>query len=547
MDHLSKGYHWFVKQGATDRGASSPGAAQGGGSAGAKTEPLRASEFDVNRAIAAAISVCDTAENCEEMGVGYQIFVASFCDSDGDGWGDIKGITSKLEYLDETLNVDVLWLTPVQASSSTHGYDCYDYYSINSNFGTDADYRELVYKAHQRGMKVIMDLVVNHTSPQNEWFIKSQKGVIETVTHHDGTTSEVKYRDFYRWKNRSASRYYSTGDGWYFYSSFGDNMPELNYDCQAVRDAMTDVAMYWLGYGLDGFRMDAIKHLFMWDESVNAVNDVEGGKGDGNYNYNLTKDVEFFKEFNARLKSVYPGCFLLGEQLSGNVSDVSPFYQGMDSLFDFNTYYDLADRLDGGAQDAADAFNANAALYEEYRGDRPINSMISSNHDIPRLAYKMSGDVQKTKLYFAVTLTMPGLTWIYYGDEIGMQSAGSNDQTYRQAMKWTADYENKCTVIYDGHFDGALKSVAEQKADGSSLLSYVSALTALRDKYPTLVNGSATCSVENGMLKIVTVGGGTTVTVYHNFSDEAKTVKASGTAVFGGADIGAYGSAAFVS
>lgn len=539
-------YHWYVRQGSTSNGSDK----FTGGSAitppAGETEPLRESRSDVNRATAAALPKMPTATEIDDMGVGYQIFVASFCDSDGDGTGDIRGIISKLDYLD-SLNVDVLWLTPVQSSNSTHGYDCYDYYYINNKFGTNADYRELVYKAHRRGMKVIMDLVVNHTSPDNEWFIKSKQGVVETVTYQDGTQKQVHYRDFYRWSRTGGNRKCSTGDGWYFYSSFGDNMPELNYDCQAVRDAMADVAAYWMNYGLDGFRMDAIKHVFMWDESENAPSDAEGGVGDGNWNYNLTKNIEFFKEFNYKLKSKYPHCFLLGEQLSGNVNDVSQFYAGMDSLFDFNTYYDLPSKItSGNASNAASAFNANAEKYADYRGDTPVNSMISSNHDIPRLAQKLSTDAQR-KLYFAVMLTMPGLAWIYYGDEIGLNGSTSNDNTYRQSMKWTADWANKCTAIYDYRFNESLKSVAEQESDGNSLLYYVKQLAAVRDANPALINGTASCSAENGVLKITCTGASGTVTAYHNFTGSVKSVGAVGTAVFGGSTLGAYETAVFTS
>ncbi|MCH5161771.1 MAG: hypothetical protein J1G04_07045, partial [Clostridiales bacterium] len=532
-------YHWFVRENETSNGTAYLVQVSQGGN-GSTTEPLRESAGDVNRSYAANLPTAATATTCDEMGVGYQIFVASFCDSDGDGVGDIRGIINKLDYL-EGLNVDVLWLTPVQSSNSYHGYDCYDYYSIDPKFGTNADYRELVYKSHQRGIKVIMDLVVNHTSPQNEWFIKSKQGVVETVTYRDGTTATVKYRDFYRWSRSGGNRKCSAGDGWYFYSSFGDNMPELNYDCQAVRNAMADVAAYWLEYGLDGFRMDAIKHVFMWDESNNAGGDVEGGANDRPYNYNLTKNVEFFKEFNYKLKRKAPYCFLLGEQLSGDVSNVSPFYAGMDSLFDFNTYYDLPTNINGGnAGSAATAFNNNAAMYKNHRGDRPINSMISSNHDIPRLSSML--DAQKAKLYFAVTMTMPGLAWIYYGDEIGLNGAKGNDSNYRQSMKWTANWQYEChNDISRKDLNGSTVSVADQLSDSSSLLNYVKSLAKLRNDYPVLVNGTATCSTQDGMLKISVQGSGGSLTVYHNFSNTQKQV--SGTTVFGSNTVPAYGTA----
>lgn len=536
---VGNSYHWYITQGNTANGSNKAMAVGSGGGATRQTEPKRASVGNVNRAYAQSLPVMKTVDGWDEMGVGYQIFVASFCDSNGDGVGDLNGITSKLDYL-QGLNVDVLWLTPIQSSNSYHGYDCYDYYSIDPKFGTNADYRRLVSEAHSRGMKIIMDLVVNHTSPQNEWFQKSKDGVIEEVTYQDGTKATVKYRDFYRWKQSGGNRMHSS-DGWYFYSSFGGNMPELNYDYQPVRDAMVDVAAYWMSYGLDGFRMDAIKHVFMWDESDNAGGDREGGAGDKPYNYNETKNVEFFKEFNYKLKSKYPHCYLLGEQLNGNTDDVSPFYQGMDSLFDFNTYYNLPDKLNGGAAEAAAEFNRNAQKYQTNRADRPINCMISSNHDIDRLNAQIGGSVEKAKLYMAVIMTMPGLSWIYYGDEIGLVGKKGSDDDLRQSMKWTSSWANKCTAIYDNNANNNTKSVAEQQNDNNSLLSYVKKLTKFRNDNPTLINGTATCSTQDGMLKIVVTGGGKTYTVYHNFSGSGKTV--SGNVVFGNKNIPAYGTA----
>lgn len=560
MQKLGSSYHWYVSSGNVSRGKNSftPQSASSSNlsetlSSTAQTESPRASKTNVNRSTAAALSPAKTVTGWDETGVGYQIFVASFCDSDGDGWGDLNGITSKLDYLHDDLNVDVLWLTPVQKSNSNHGYDCYDYYSINDNFGTDYDYRNLVYQAHKRGMKIIMDLVVNHTSPQNEWFIKSKAGVIETVTYQDGTTAKVNYRDFYRWKSGDGGgRWISAGGGWSFYSSFGGNMPELNYDYQPVRDAMLDVASYWMAYGLDGFRMDAVKHIFMWDESENAGDDKSSG--DGSYKVNETKNVEFFKEFDNKLKAKYPNCFLLGEQWNGDPNAVAPFYAGMDSLFDFNTYYDLPRAIKGtegkNASTEATQLKNNAKLYDEKRGtgNHAINSMMSSNHDIDRLNTIMTDNTEQSKLYISVIMTMPGVSWIYHGDEIGLKDNGGGDEAHRQSMKWDSSYSEKCTVIGYGGTNGAVKSVAEQKTNNSSLLKHVMGITKVRNDYPALISGQATCSAENGVLKIVaTKSGQKTVTVYHNFTNSAKTVAASGMQVFGsGSSIGAYGTAVFI-
>ena len=291
--------------------------------------------------------------------------------------------------------------------------------------------------------------------------------------------------------------------------------------------------------------MDAIKHVFMSDESENASTDRIAG--DSGWQYNLDKNVEFFKEFNGKLKSKYPHCFLLGEQLDGNADNVAPFYAGMDSLFDFSMHYSLPDRIkSGNASAVANSANANAQKYASFRKDRVINSNISSNHDIPRLSSYFTNQDQ-IKLYFAVTMTMQGLSWIYYGDEIGLMGKAGNDKNYRQSMKWTSDWENKCTAIYDYRFNESLKSVSEQENDDGSILYYVKRLAAVRDANPALINGTARYSDENGVLEITCTGDDGSITAYHNFTGAQRTVSASGDALFGSATLPAYGTAIFKS
>ncbi|MDE7463402.1 MAG: hypothetical protein K2M48_00090, partial [Clostridiales bacterium] len=265
-------------------------------------------------------------------GVGYQIFIASFRDGLqddkytelGKGMGDLRGVIDALEegYFDK-LNVDVLWLTPFQSSTNYHGYDIKDYYSVDPRFGTIEDYRELLYKAHKKGIKVVMDFVLNHTAQSNPWFVKSTNLVTE---EKDGKT--IDYRNFYNWitkeqydtipgepnefkdgvanpkYNPVKAQWFEDTHGYYFYSSFGSSMPELNYDYQPVRDAILDVCNYWMEFGLDGFRLDAVKHIYM----KNEIEFSEGGAGDvrdasnAAYAYSMTRDLHFWREFNYKLK-----------------------------------------------------------------------------------------------------------------------------------------------------------------------------------------------------------------------------------------------------
>ena len=492
---------------------------------------------------------------------GYQIFIASFCDSDGDGLGDIKGIISKLDYLAE-LNVDMLWLTPFQTSTNYHGYDIEDYFSVDERWGTAQDYRDLVDAAHGKGMKIVMDFVLNHTSEANEWFVKSKNLVKEQNVMFAGENhDEVDYRNFYSWINKSQydklsadnkKQWYGDEHGYYFYSSFGSSMPELNYDYQPVRDAILDVCYRWMEYGLDGFRLDAVKHIYMKNEV-----EGKGGRGstgtppnggvvnDGLYSHDQTRNYHFYREFNYRLKSKYPKAFLVGENLDGWNQRTKNYYQGLDSQFEFNTYYasrgfasirGITDINSGGKTNPgwmSAAFTTYKAGYDMYYevNSKFIGGQFTSNHDLPRARNRMAlkstngstddtyakitGDIINDSyyalfLYYGMIFTVPGVTWLYYGDEIGMEgimdytinsgstdsltSSPHEDRLYRQPMKWEANTNTSFYIGYDNlkceltglNKTSSVKSVAEQRADtnvNTSLLSWVKKLTAIRKQY----------------------------------------------------------------
>ena len=487
--------------------------------------------------------VSPTSKKFQELGIGYQVFVASFRDSDGDGYGDIRGIINSLDYFKE-LNVDCLWLTPIQQSDSYHGYDISDYYAIDKRFGTIDDYRELIYKAHQKGIKVLMDLVLNHTSKGNVWFTKSQWGVNSGVpgTENDGTG--INWRNVYSWKHandkiKKISRtektdehgetYYEFGayqevtvksdaedlegaswyrDGetnYYYYGKFGSGMPEINYECKDTRKLVIDMAKYWLSFGLDGYRLDAVKHIYMKDEVDDTGSDViikdigtkksfddERGKDvykPYDYSTDLTKNIAWWKEFSNELKAIYPDCFLVGENFDGYGQRMAAYYQGLDSQFDFANYYHIPAWIytSGGncgvyasktPDETFNAFRSNGTLTISNKdgskqqvpaGKRSdfINGAYTSNHDVMRAINQANGDgnldettpndkitgtvgeIRRAKGHAAITLLNPGISWIYYGDELGMSSntwdfalpekygnTNSIDIRYRQPMLW---------------------------------------------------------------------------------------------------------------
>lgn len=560
---------------------------------------------NVNSSKSDNYSVSKTSKDfLNNVGVGYQIMVASFADSDGDGMGDILGITNKLDYLKDTLHVNTLWLTPVQLSDSYHGYDTIDYKIVDPKFGSKAsknnvngevtgesamkDYQDLLAKAKEKGIRVIMDLVVNHTSKKNTWFIESSK-------------LNPDYRSFYQWKKYDEVKtnknwhQYSTTD-YAYYGKFASSMPELNYDYQGTRDAMVDVAKFWLEKGVSGFRIDAVKHVYMEDEvthgsSDKIIEDNDSSKGIS-YSSNLTKNLNFFREFNARVKQINKDALVLGENFDGNaVNNVAPYYEGLDSLFDFYLYYKLSNiaMTDSGDTNSLGA-RAKAISndtgewcvpgiikkYNSYRGDQAIDSPFTSNHDTSRVMNMMIGKatnaddqsavnvtdsnyqvaIERAKCYATVMTMLPGITWIYYGDELGMTSnfaSGEDknsphvDRWYRQPYKFnnndsaTKDgdgvYQTGFSftggagfeIGYDSYNKTKLVSAEDQLKDENSMLSYYSKLTQLKSTSNAFISGSYKgISDSDTVFAFQRTGSDGTYNVYVNFGTSKVNVKVEG-------------------
>lgn len=513
-----------------------------------------------------------------KAGVGYQIFVASFRDSNGDGRGDLRGIIDAIEegFFDD-LNVNVLWLTPIQKSDSYHGYDISDYYAVDKKFGTIQDYQELIYKAHQHNIKVLMDLVLNHTSKSNKWFINSQWAVED---------QDFKWRDVYTWKYENEPIYkwigserkkitvkedaesdspswYKDGEShYYYYGKFGSGMPEINYLSEATRKLVINMARYWLSFGLDGFRLDAVKHIFMRDECYQEndviIEDV-GTKTSYDdelrkevtrsfdYSSNLTKNVGWWKEFAHGVKDAYPNCFLVGENFDGWGTRTAQYYQALDSQFSFSHYYHIPAYLwtPGGTPDnfvqkqAGESYDtyassgkytlsgSNVTVEGGGRSDF-IDGPFTSNHDVMRAINQANGsgesidgttaknkvtgsdsEIKKAKVHAALTLLSQGLSWIYYGDELGMSSnteqhvsmygsENSIDIWYRQPYLWEntairpayragqyyfGDKGEDGKYGYDS-YNLSVKNHSQQKSDPNSMYNWYKALTALKNEYP---------------------------------------------------------------
>ncbi len=188
----------------------------------------------------------------------YEVFVRSFYDSNGDGIGDINGLAEKLPYI-KSLGVNAIWLMPIFESPSYHGYDVTNYYKVNPDYGTNEDFVNFIKKAHKMGIKVIIDMMINHTSSKHPWFIEAS------------SNKNSKYRNYYIWATPNTNldepselgtrQWYKKGDS-YYNAIFWSEMPDLNFDNKAVREEMKKIAKFWLEKGVDGFRLDAAKHIY---------------------------------------------------------------------------------------------------------------------------------------------------------------------------------------------------------------------------------------------------------------------------------------------
>lgn len=352
----------------------------------------------------------------------YEIYVRSFYDSDGDGTGDLQGIIEKLDYLndgdpetDTDLGITGIWLMPISPSPSIHGYDVINYREIESDYGTLEDFEALVSACHERGIHIIIDFVMNHSSIMNDWFISSSNN------------TESPYRNWYIWEDTypgyqgpwGQQVWFASHGDWYF-GLFSSGMPDLNYYEQEVRDEMFDIAAYWLNdYDVDGFRLDAIRHL------------VENGQ----QFQNVPETFEVLREFRQAYKAVNPQALAVGE-VWDNTAGVLPYVDGtgMDFCFEFETAEDIRNGVRFGQP--ATILNQMAYIINAY----PYFQFAPflSNHDMERVFEELNQNVAKMKLAAAVYLTIPGIPFIYYGEEVGMIGSGG-DEYSRTPMQWAPE------------------------------------------------------------------------------------------------------------
>ena len=415
----------------------------------------------------------------------YEVFVRSYYDSDSDGVGDINGLIERLDYLNDgdptttdDLGITGIWLMPIMESPSYHGYDVVDYYQVDEEYGTEEDFKRLMAEAEKRGIKVIVDLVLNHTSAQHPWFTEAR------------ADENAEGRDWYvweemdpGWRGPEGQQVWHSSPTGYYYGVFWDQMPDLNLTNEATSGEMQDIARYWLEeMGVDGFRLDAIKHL------------IEEGKKQTN----TESTHAWMQDFNDVYKEANPEAFAIGEVWSPTFEVVKYIGDEVDAAFEF----DLAQAILSGV--LTGETRAVARAYRKVVEDYPPGQygVFLTNHDQNRVMSHLLGDENRAKLAATILLTSPGVPFIYYGEEIG-QSGTKPDEDIRRPLQWDSS-EN--AGFSEGqpwrppYEDFGERNIAAQTDDPDSLLSLYRDLIRLRQEHEALRTGDWT-QVDTGQFR----------------------------------------------
>ena len=453
----------------------------------------------------------------------YQILVYSYNDSNHDHVGDLNGITQKLDYI-EALGYTGIWLTPVHPSPDpSNKYTVSDYYGIDRTFGTMKDFDNLVSEAHKRGIKIIMDMVFNHTSSANEWF---QKGY-EAFKNGDTTNPYVQYYNFSKNKLQGYEEFGGTGSGVYAEAIFGPNMPDLNFNSQALKNELSEVMRFWLlDHDVDGFRLDAAQHYY--GQNVNSPDHA--------------RSAQVVKWINETAKSYKPNAYVVAEVFKdGNTISNSYYNAGAaDSFFWFpastatdNSIANAVNTAFTGSASTAASNYYNALNYAYTSAHGHIPAPFLDNHDANRVADSLNKEEARIKFAYGLESMFNGNVFTYYGDEIGMigtRTLSTSDAQRRYAMLW--DTNNKPSIQVDSQpnvykFDG----VAQQLASATSILNYYKKCNALRNQFGAILRGtpSKVNYSDSEVLVISKTWSGQTVKIVINFSNSTKTVSGQGT------------------
>ena len=451
----------------------------------------------------------------------YEIFVYSFYDSDGDGIGDLNGVTQKLDYIKD-LGFNAIWLMPVMPSTTYHKYDVTDYCSIDEEYGTIEDFEKLVEACHEREVNVVIDFVINHSSSQHPWFEEACDYLRALPEDEDPDFDECPYVDYYHFDREQVSgTYYPvSGTDWYYEGSFWSEMPDLNLANESLREELEEISAFWIEKGVDGFRMDAALHF--------EENDVD---------FN-TEALDWLYSYCTELN---PDFYMVSEVWANKATIADYYASGTPSMFNFDTA-DAEGKIIKAARGTYKVANfvENMVGYQtDYAEENPdfIDAPFIANHDMGRVANGLAKDANDMKMACGLLMMMNGSPFVYYGEEIGMSSSGKKDENKRLPMIWSdTDHTGmtKGPVDADKDIVSAFAGVEQQLQDPYSILNYYKRAVRLRNENPEIARGEieiVTELTEGNQAAITKTYEGSTIGIVYNTSDEALTVELAETAL----------------
>ena len=465
-----------------------------------------------------------SAEPADNYRTWYEIFVYSFCDSDGDGIGDLQGVISKLDYLQE-LGVNGIWLMPIHPSPTYHKYDVTDYYAIDPQYGTMADFEALMEQCRERDISVILDLVLNHTGVDHPWFREAEAYLQSLEPGREPDAAQCPYVDYYFFSSSQVNGdYYGVeGTDWFYEGKFWSGMPDLNLENEDLREEIRNIMAFWMEKGVAGFRLDAAKEYFSGQPSRN---------------------IQVLNFLTQTAKSINPDAYLVAEVWEG-FSTIADYYQsGIPSLFNF-AFGDSSGKITAvlRAVDNEKTVSSFATAQEKadkaYRANNPdyIYAPFLSNHDTGRIAGFCNREENKMKLAAAMNLMMSGSAFVYYGEELGMAGSG-NDPSKRAPMLWneardagTTNPPPECQLPEEY----PLGSLEIQREQEYSIFRYYQQAIALRREHPVISHGIPTAETAlnvNCVSATRKTWGEESCLILMNISTEEKQCDLTGYEVF---------------
>lgn len=458
----------------------------------------------------------------DKYGTCYQVFLYSFCDSDGDGIGDIQGLISKLDYIQD-MGFSSIWLLPFTKSTTYHKYDVVDYYTIDPQYGTMDDFDALVKACDERGIDIYMDFVINHTSSKNEWF-KEACDYLSTIGDGEPDASVCPYVDYYNFKKSdkvpTGWKKVSGNQNWIYECVFWAQMPDLNLSSKAVRSEIENIAKFWIDKGISGFRLDAALHYF---ESDNP------------------DSIEALSWFCDYVHGIDPDIYCVAE-VWDNFNTIKQFYQSScDSMFDFTLGNQDGVFVKGVNNNSDNESGAKMAenivnVYNEIKSvnENAIDGVFLSNHDTGRAAGFLLRKDPRVKLAAGIQILSTGNVFVYYGDELGMGGSGK-DENKRAPMYWSDDENADGMTAGPPSYEPQTHSFGSyetQKDDDYSVYNYYKKAIHIRNKYPEIGRGVPTVmsdvAEQNGNIcAIHKTYNDSEISLIYNDSDAAITVTVS--------------------